>query len=53
MTYNVPHFYVQVFFDKVYGISFEYILSLLSNSNLEDDKFFVEQDIKNQNKFKV
>ena len=50
MTYNVPHFYVQVFFDKVYGISFEYILSLLSNSNLEDDKFFVEQDIKNQNK---
>lgn len=50
MTYNVPHFYVQVFFDRVYGISFKYILELVSNPDLEDDKYFIEQDTKNQNK---
>lgn len=50
MTYNVPHFYVQVFFDKVYGISFRHILELISNPDLEDDKYFIEQDTKNQNK---
>lgn len=50
MTYNVPHFYVQVFFDKVYGVSFKHILELVSNPDLEDDKFFIEQDTKNQNK---
>jgi type II restriction enzyme len=50
MTYGVPHFYVQVFFDKVYGISFQHILELISNPHLEGDKFFVEQDSKNQNK---
>ena len=50
MTYNVPHFYVQVFFDKVYGVSFQHILELVSNPNLEDDKYFIEQDSKNQNK---
>lgn len=50
MTYNVPHFYVQVFFDKVYGVSFQHILELISNPNLEDDKYFIEQDTKNQNK---
>ena len=50
MTYNVPHFYVQVFFDKVYGISFQHILELVSNPDLEDEKYFIEQDTKNQNK---
>lgn len=50
MTYNVPHFYVQVFFDKAYGISFKHILELVSNPDLEDDKYFIEQDSKNQNK---
>lgn len=50
MTYNVPHFYVQVFFDKVYGVSFKHILELISNPELEDDKYFIEEDIKNQNK---
>ena len=49
-TYNVPHFYVQVFFDKVYGVSFQHILELVSNPDLEDDKYFIEQDTKNQNK---
>lgn len=50
MKYNVPHFYVQVFFDRVYGISFKQILELVSNPDLEGDKFFIEQDTKNQNK---
>lgn len=49
-TYNVPHFYVQVFFDKVYGMSFKHILEIMSNSDLEDKKYFVEKDTKNQNK---
>lgn len=34
-TFNVPHFYFQVFFDKVFGISFEQILSIISNSDNE------------------
>jgi type II restriction enzyme len=49
-TFNVPHFYFQVFFDKVYGISFEQILSIISDSDKEDVIFSVEKDIKNQNK---
>ena len=52
-TYNVPHFYVQVFFDKVYGISFQHILELISNPNLEGEQYFIEQDSKNQNKTTV
>lgn len=50
MTYNVPHFYVQVFFDKVYGISFKSILELISDPTKEDEQYFIEQDSKNQNK---
>lgn len=50
MTYNVPHFYVQVFFDKIYGISFKRILELISTPSLEDKEYFIEQDTKNQNK---
>lgn len=50
MTYDVPHFYVQVFFDKVYGISFKHILELIANPEKEGDKYFIETDTKNQNK---
>ncbi|MGF1534742.1 MAG: AccI family restriction endonuclease [Bernardetiaceae bacterium] len=49
-TFNVPHFYFQVFFDKVYGISFEQILSIISDSDNEDIIFSVEKGAKNQNK---
>ncbi len=49
-TFNVPQYYFQVFFDKVYGISFEQILKLISNSDNEGSIFSVEQDTKNQNK---
>lgn len=50
MTYNVPHYYVQVFFDKIYGISFKHILELIANPDMEDEKYYIEQDTKNQNK---
>ena len=49
-TFNVPHYYFQVFFDKVYGISFEKILQLISDSNNEGCSYFLESDVKNQNK---
>ena len=48
--YNVPHYYIQVFFDKAYGISFEKILTLISNPELEGIDYFLESDVKNQNK---
>ena len=48
--YNVPHYYVQVFFDKAYGVSFEKILTLIGNPELEDKEYFIEADVKNQNK---
>ncbi len=48
--YDVPHFYVQVFFDRAYGISFERILSLLSTPALKNHAYFIESDVKNQNK---
>lgn len=49
-TFNVPHFYFQVFFDKVYGISFEQILEIISDSDNDGVIFSVETDTKNQNK---
>ncbi len=49
-TFNVPHFYFQVFFDKVYGISFEQILTIISDSDNEGVIFSVEKDVQNQNK---
>ncbi len=49
-TFNVPHFYFQVFFDKVYGIAFEQILEIISNADNEGVIFSVEIDTKNQNK---
>ena len=39
-----------MFFDKVYGISFEQILGIIANSDNEGSIFSVEQDTKNQNK---
>jgi hypothetical protein len=48
--FNVPHFYFQVFFDKVYGISFEQILTTISNPDNDGVIFSVERDVQNQNK---
>ena len=52
-TFNVPHFYVQVFFDKIYGISFRHILELVAQPDLEGDKYTIEGDTKNQNKLTI
>ena len=49
-TFDVPHFYFQVFFDKVYGISFEQILRIISDPDNDGIIFSVETDSKNQNK---
>ena len=52
-TFNVPHYYFQVFFDKSYGISFKNILSLLTEPSKEGEYYEISQDIKNQNKTTV
>lgn len=49
-TFNVPHYYFQVFFDKSYGISFKNILSLLTEPEKEGEHYEISKDIKNQNK---
>lgn len=48
--FNVRHFYLQVFFDKAYVISFRSILEIASDPSKEDVVFSVEKDIKNQGK---
>jgi type II restriction enzyme len=48
--YNVKHFYLQVFFDKAYIISFKDILTLVSNDNNDGNHFSIERDVKNQRK---
>lgn len=52
-TFNVPHFYFQVFFDKVFGISFADILRIISCPENEDELFNVSADSKNQNKVTI
>ncbi len=49
-TFNVPHYYLQVFFDKSYGISFKNILSLITETEKEGEYYEISKDIKNQNK---
>lgn len=50
-TYDVPHYYLQVFFDKIYGISFENVLKLINDSDREEIDYYIEDtDTKNQNK---
>lgn len=48
--YGVPHYYLQVFFDRGYIISFQDILEISSDSEKEGKEFSVESDIKNQGK---
>ena len=52
-NFNVPHYYFQVFFDKIYGISFEQILTFIADSDNEGTVFSIEKDNKNQNKTTV
>ena len=48
--FGVPHYYLQVFFDKAYIISFEDILRITSEPKNEDVVFSVEHNVKNQGK---
>lgn len=48
--FGVRHYYLQVFFDKAYVLSFKDILILSSDAGNEGVSFSVEQDIKNQRK---
>jgi type II restriction enzyme len=48
--YNVRHFYLQVFFDKAYILSFQKILEIVSNDENEGNNFSIERDVKNQGK---
>lgn len=48
--FQIPHYYLQVFFDCGYIIPFEKILEISSNPNLEGVAFTIEKDVKNQNK---
>jgi len=49
-SFNVPHFYLQVFFDRAYMIAFEKILALCNDSHKESKDFSIETDVKNQGK---
>jgi type II restriction enzyme len=49
-NFGVPHYYLQVFFDKAYVISFKEILEISSNPDKEDIIFSIERDVKNQGK---
>lgn len=48
--FNVPHYYIQVFFDKAFGISFKNILTLITEPDKEGEYYEISQDVKNQNK---
>lgn len=48
--FGVKHYYLQVFFDKAYVISFREILEISSDPSKEDVVFSVERDVKNQGK---
>ncbi len=47
-TFGVPHYYVQVFFDRIYAISFKKILEIISDLSKKGKVFFVEKNAKNQ-----
>lgn len=49
-TFNVPHYYFQVFFDKSYGVSFENILTLITETDKEGEYYEISKDVHNQNK---
>lgn len=49
-NFGVRHYYLQVFFDKAYVISFKKILEISSDLAKEDVVFSVEKDVKNQGK---
>jgi hypothetical protein len=49
-THQIPHYYVQVFFDSIYLLSFERILRLLSDASAHEESYWIQQHEKNQMK---
>lgn len=49
-NFGVPHYYLQVFFDKAYIIPFQRILEITSDPGNEGAVFSIEEDTKNQRK---
>lgn len=49
-THRIPHYYVQVFFDSIYLLSFERILRLLSDPAAHGESYRIQQHEKNQMK---
>ena len=49
-NFNVKHFYLQVFFDKAYVISFRKILELVADDENDGPVFSIERDARNQRK---
>ena len=49
-NFGVPHYYLQVFFDKGYIIPLKDILELTADYRNEDVIFSVERNVKNQGK---
>lgn len=49
-TFDVRHYYLQVFFDKAFIISLKDILEITANPRNEGEIFSVERDTKNQGK---
>ena len=49
-NFGVPHYYLQVFFDKAYIMPFKDILELTADPKNEDVIFSVERNVKNQGK---
>lgn len=47
-THEVPHYYVQVLFDRIYLIPFKKILEILSKPENNKTKFFIEKNYKNR-----
>jgi hypothetical protein len=48
MNFGVPHFYVQVFFDRIYMISFQRILEIIIEPANKNILFTLEKNAKNQ-----
>lgn len=47
-TYNVPHYYAQVFFDEVHIISFKKILETIRDHNKDKTIYSIKKDTRNQ-----
>ena len=52
-NFNVPHYYIQVFFDRIYMIPFKRILEIITKPTNLNRVFYIEENAKNQFKSTV